>query len=75
VIVESALSTPANGPELNPTDSESGRAGKDDGTRTEAAQKVPQAKPECAVASVRPAAASVIAAVPESPAGFAGVPR
>ena len=57
VIVESALSTPANGPESNPTDSESGRAGKADGTRTEAEQKVPQAKPERAVASVRPAAA------------------
>ena len=77
MIVESALSTPANGPESNRTDSESGRAGKDVGTRTEAEQKVPQAKPEWAVASVRPpAAASVIAApVPESPAGLASMPR
>ena len=76
-MVESARRRPASGPESNWTESERGPAGWDEGTRTEAEQKVPQAKPEWAVARVRPSAvaSAIVAPVPESPAGLASMPR
>ena len=76
-MADSALSTPAKGPELNPTESESGPAGKDEGTRTEAEQKVPQAKPEWAWRECdhRRLVRVISAPVLESLAGLASMPR
>jgi len=52
--VISACRVPARGPESNSAVTLTGPAGWDWGTRTEAWQKVPQAKPEWAVARVWP---------------------
>ena len=73
----SVRSRPARGPESNAMDSDKLPAGRDDGTRTEAEQKVPQAKPEWAVKRKRPwaVARAIVAPVPESPAGLASTPR
>lgn len=70
-------SGPARGPESNPTSRRIGPAGWDWGTRTEAGQKVPQAKPERATPSDRASVpVSLMSAPgPSWPPGVVGVPR
>ena len=54
-MVRAARMRPASGPESNSAAIVRVPYGCDWGTRTEAGQKVPQANPECAVASTCPA--------------------
>ncbi len=73
-----ARMTPASGPESNSAVILRVPYGCDWGTRTEAAQKVPQAKPECAVASscsLRPPRSEIWAPSVSCRAGDTGVPR
>ena len=58
LIVVVACNVPARGPESKSAEIVMGPAGCDDGTRTEAWQKVPQEKPEWAVAIVWPSVLS-----------------
>ncbi len=75
--VLSACNIPASGPESNSTEILTGPAGCDWGTRTEAWQNVPQAKPECAVASVWSSAVvkAILAPKVSWSAGETGAPR
>ncbi|MFI5459604.1 MAG: STAS domain-containing protein [Isosphaerales bacterium] len=75
--VFSACSLPASGPESNSAVTLTAPKGCDWGTRTEAVQNVPQAKPECARARIWP---SVVARATRAPrvswtAGEIGTPR
>jgi hypothetical protein len=75
--VVSARSLPAIGPESNSTVTRIVSESKPCGTRTEAVQKVPQANPDRAVASVRPPPSirAIPAPGPSSLPGVVGAPR
>lgn len=77
-MVRAARITPASGPESNSAEMVSVPGVCDCGTRTEAGQNVPQANPECAVAS--PCSPPVLPSAIRAPrfscmAGEAGEPR
>ncbi|QEH38073.1 hypothetical protein OJF2_66710 [Aquisphaera giovannonii] len=72
-----ARTVPASGPEGNSAVRVAAPGGWVEGTRTEAAQKVPQAKPEWAepIASPPAVARVVVAPMASWAPGEAGVPR